>query len=231
MFFFSALAFTKKRGKTPKPKIMTDLLPDASSSPSPAPQQRKQLPWSSSSPPSPIELWQVARGAAAARAALDEVEEEGRTEEEEDAGAAEVFGQTLSCSVSLLQDGDEEEGNRWRLEEELLSLECRRSGGEEPGEDGVEEGEGEGEEEEVEEEGRSSPGANQRRSSRHSLSRSRCPAAEKPGKDDEQLEDLIDSMLAMTVRRRMRDRVERREREGKTSGAQKREKFCLRKYL
>jgi len=221
VFFFRSLAFIKE-----KKKKMNDASPPSSSSRSPAP-QRQQFPWSTSSPPSPIELWHVARGAAAARTALEEEGEGAEEEWAEEDGAEEgdegAAFETRSCSASprsLRRRGDDDkEGTRWSLEDGILLERC--SGEEEPGKGEEEEG-GEGR-------GCSSPGATwprqSRRRCRRSLSRSRCLLAEEEPRDGERLEDLIDSMLAMTVRVMRQGRECGREREEtrrrKTSGLKK----------
>ena len=183
------------------------------------------------------------RGAAAARTALEEEEEEegeqgeGRAEEEggaedDDEGegderARQAFDPArLSCSASFLRDDDfddeQEEGSRWSPDE-LFDLQHRSV--EEPG--AGEEGGGEGDAGGGR--GHSSPsGARASRRPRRSssslsrsLSRSRCLVGEEPscGDDDERLEDLIDSMLAMTVRMKEETRIaawgREREREAK----------------
>lgn len=209
---------------------MTDL-PDApppAAGAAAAPQQW-QLPWSSSSPPSPIDLWHVARGAAAARTALEEEEEEQEEEEEswaaeegraeeEDEGASRAFdASTLSYS-----DNNEEEGSKWTLEE-LLSVQ-RRSVNEELGEGaeggGGEEGDGGGD---GGGRGRSSPsGASSRARRNRSLSRrSRSPSLGEEPSTDERLDDLLDSMLAMTVRRRMGRGEKEREAKKETTAVKK----------
>jgi len=211
-FFFSLHFFSNKI-------TMTDLLDDSSSpsppsSSSPAalapapPRHHQQLPWSSSSPPSPIELWHVARGAAAARTALELVEEEEGKEkeevEEEEEGSLDDLARPSSPSPPLLREGDETSSG-WNLDGWVPSL---KHGGGDGGASGeaAEERRGDEEEEERDEEAerdRSSPdsggddddgdggGGDDHRSRSFSL-----PLT---GEPSDQLEDLIDSMLAMTV--------------------------------
>ena len=131
----------------------------------------------------------------------------------------------LSCSASFLRDDDfddeQEEGSRWSPDE-LFDLQHRSV--EEPGagEEGGGEGDAGGGRGHSSPSGASRPRRNRRRSSlSRSLSRSRCLVGEEPsgGDDDERLEDLIDSMLAMTVRMKEETRIaawgREREREAK----------------
>ena len=158
------------------------------------------LPWSSSSPPSPIDLWNVARGAAAARTAAFEVErgeekQEGEEEEEEEDLALPLCGN---------DDGEGEAGSStgWNFDAWGGDSLARRHGGE---------GEAEEEEEEEAERVRSSSAAaadseNDDCSQRRGFSSpSSLPCndekneEEDVGDNDQRVEDLIDSMLAMTV--------------------------------
>ena len=210
--------------------------PSPSCSPAAAPAPQWQIPWSSSSPPSPIELWHVARGAAEARTALEEEEEEeeegswveeGREEgegAEEDEGASQAFDPTLSCPASLHRDDDnEEEGSRWSPDE-LFSVRHRSAEELGEGEEGGGGGEGDGGRGRSSPSGASRPRRNRRRSS---LSRSRSLLGEEPS-NGERLEDLIDSMLAMTVRRMRLGERERKAKPRRNLCSQKKRKVFWR---
>lgn len=179
---------------------MIDLVAASPSFASSAAAPASRLPWSSSSPPSPIELWHVARGAAAARTAAAAAAAPAASEEEAEDEEEEVFGPSRSCSVSLRDGPGEETGWRGSLSHENEG----EVGGRGEGDDKEEDGRRVCSSPEDDDDDPWQPPQRNRRSSLGRSYRSSSPSISldegETCRDVRPLEDLIGSMLAMTVR-------------------------------